>query len=163
MQKHIIVAIFAILILAMVAIFALMLDFGNSINSFIPLTSETKQESVKRSLPPSTWSGKLAKVKTRDYHFPVNDLFIQIDIEKIKHKPKRKPKQTYQLLVDETNRYSLFCIRKTLENLSLPFIIVQDKKKNYIIIDSDEDKKLKEVVKRLKKYNINSKIKKVTI
>lgn len=163
MQKYITIAIFAILAVAMIAIFVLILDFGDSINSFMPTNKQVKHDSKKKSLPPSTWSGKLAKVKTREYYFPVNDLFIQIDIKKLKKIPKREPKNSYQLVVDETNRYSLFCIRKTLENFSLPFIIVKDRDKNYIIIDSYDTDKLNRVVDRLKKYNINSKIKKVMI
>lgn len=163
MQKYITIAIFAILAVAMVAIFASILDFEDSMNPFVPTFNNVNLESEKEPLPPSTWSGKLAKVKTREYYFPVNDLFIQIDVQKIKKIPKRVPKKTYQLVVDETNRYSLFCIRKTLENFSLPFIIVQDREKNYIIIDSYDTDKLKRVVDRLKKYNINSKIKKVMI
>ncbi len=160
MQRKITIAIFAICIVALIAILSSMLSFD-----FKPETSMEKfpiKQKIKKSNPILSWKDKLAKVKTKDHYFAVNNLLIQIDFKKQDIKPKRIPKEAYQLLV-QNDRYSFFCVQKTLENFSLPFLIVKEKEKNYIIINSYDTDKIQKVVDTLKQYNINSKFKKVTI
>ncbi len=169
MQKKITIAIFALLSLALVAIFSFLLNSDEEVNigGFVAQIHHEADKTEKNKK--TSWSEKLAKVKTRDYYYPVNNLFVQIDLSKQnrQNKPsqtkKRKPKEVYRLMLDKNSRYSLFCVRQTLKRFSLPFIFVKEKNENFIIINSHDIQKMQEAINALEQYDIKSKIKKVAI
>ncbi len=161
MQKNITIAIFTILSMVLMAIFYFLLDFDDIIYTDDTLVQKTKKLEQTKNKP--SWNEKLAKVKTRDFYYPVNSLFIQINLKKKEIIKPRQPKESYRLLIDKNDRYSFFCIQKTLENFALPFIMIKEKDTNYIIINSYDTRKLQQVVDTLKQYNIKSNFKKVLI
>ncbi len=163
MQKKITIAIFAICFMALVVIISSVFSLNDDFKDTISIMEDNLKKEIKQKHIP-TWNEKLAKVKTQDYHFAINNLFIQIDLKKEKAKTTktRVPKIAYQLLVDN-DRYSSFCVQKTLESFSLPYLMVKQKDKNFIIINSYNTNKIQKAIDTLKQYNINSTLKKVTI
>ncbi len=159
MQKNILIAIFAILFLVIVAIFVLIFEFDKKQDGFV-FSKENHLEQEQKEPKANTWMHKLAKSNSLDYHFPVNDLLIKIDL-----KPNVKVSKTfytsYNLIIDNFDRYSMFCIKQVFDMFKTPYVIVNEKNKNTIIVQSENSNNLVNVVEELKKYDIKSKIKEV--
>ncbi len=159
MQKNILIAIFAILFLVIVAIFVFIFEFTkDNEGSFFLETKFVKKEDKKSKN--DTWTHKLAVSNSSDYHFPVNDLFVKIDLKQNFKIPKTFY-TSYLLVIDNYDRYSMFCIKQVLDMFSAPYIIVNEKNANSIVVQGVNIKNLAIIVEELKKYEIKSKIKEV--
>lgn len=163
MQKKILITIFAVLLLAIMVIFSFMLSVD------VPVVQENYptddislyKKHKKKPLP----------VYDKEYYYPVNDLFIRIDIKapiKVAKKKelrsenaKKEPIAIYRLVIKKDDRYSMFCVKQTLSYFSLPYIITKEKNNKEIIVDSQNVNGLHKIANELKRYNINSTIKKV--
>jgi len=66
--------------------------------------------------------------------------------------------RSFKLVIQNMDRYSLFCVMQTLQSFNLPFVITRDKMLPSIYIGSSSEKKLKNIEKKLKKYDIDSKV-----
>lgn len=169
MRKNILIAIFAISFMAIIAILFLIARGDENTQQIVSaLKSQIATKTSSKQTKP-TWTSELANVDKKNYQYPVNDLFMQINLnEKKQAKIAKKlsvpkAKESYKLVVDRSDRYSLFCIRETLKYFSLPYIIVKETGKSYIAVGSEDKNELQKVHERLKKYNIKSKIQKVQI
>jgi hypothetical protein len=154
MQKKILGVFFTLLF---VGIIGILYNFFNYADEAIV---ETKKyispidQQNKINPPTSSWIKGLAKSNKNRYEYPVNELFMQIDLHKY-IPPKVK---SYKLVISNIDRYSVFCVVQTLSNLNLPFVLSKDKNTPNISISSSSEKKLKKVTNRLKQYDIQSKI-----
>ncbi len=97
----------------------------------------------------------MAQVSTREYHFPVNELFIKLQPQQAK--PIKK--QVYQLVIEQSDKYSQFCIVQTLNSFSFPFTLIRDKAENRIYVQAQNPQNLNAVVEKLKEYSIESSVK----
>lgn len=104
-----------------------------------------------------TWTQELAVSNSAKFTFPVNELFMQIDLKKYVP-PKVK---FFRLIVDKTDRYSLFCILQTLSSFNLPFVLEKESKYPNVYVTSKSKQSLIKIVSRLKEYDIESKIEEV--
>ncbi len=154
MQKKVTIALFVLLIIVLgVVLFSLLDDEGNSVQ----IDSEYLSPSLKKSektLQDRTWAELLANSKESKFSFPVNELYMQIDLKKY-IPPKIK---SYRLVVDRADRYSIFCIVQTLSQMDLPYVVEKRDSKPTIYVGSKTENSLKSVVKKLKDYDIESKI-----
>ncbi len=159
MQKNILIATFVTLVVALVAVFVLIFEFSGASEVFNVFKQESTENSVivRKS---NGWADKLASVNSKDYYLPVNDLFIKIDL-KINKKSEKSFYTSYNLIIQDHDRYSLFCIKQVLDLFALPYIMVSEKNRHNIIIQSQNKKSLTPITKELLKYNINSKIEEV--
>lgn len=82
---------------------------------------------------------------------------MQIDLKKYVP-PKVK---FFRLIVDKTDRYSLFCILQTLSSFNLPFVLEKESKYPNVYVTSKSKQSLIKIVSRLKEYDIESKIEEV--
>jgi hypothetical protein len=64
----------------------------------------------------------------------------------------------FRLVVDRTDRYSLFCILQTLSSFNLPFVLSKQTQYPTVYVTSKTKESLDSVIKRLKEYEIESKI-----
>lgn len=154
MQKKVTIALFALLIVALSMVLLNLLNEEVSsvqIDAQYLSPSQKKSEEVKKE---RTWSQSLAGVKETKFSFPVNELYMQIDLKKY-IPPKVK---SYRLIVDRADRYSLFCIVQTLSQMNLPYVVEKKDKTPIIFVGSKTKNSLKSVVSRLKDYDIESKI-----
>lgn len=158
MQKKILIAIFAILSMALVATFVLIFQFGDSHGSEDFLNPEPSKNLTKEK-ESEGWTKKLANVNRANYHFPVNDLFIKIDLKQ--KKDEKSVFVSYELVVEDFSRYSLFCVRQVLHSSPLSYIVMTQKDKQSIVIKSTNKNSLDKISEQLKKYEVKSKIKEV--
>jgi len=154
MQKKVTLALFAILVIALGFILNnLLKDNNSSIQIDAKYLSPSQTKSVK-IVKHKTWSQELANSKDAKFSFPVNELYMQIDLKKY-IPPKVK---SFRLVVDRVDRYSLFCIVQTLSSMNLPFVVDKNEKVPMIYVGSKTKNSLKSVVEKLKNYDIKSKI-----
>ncbi|MDX1809018.1 MAG: hypothetical protein R3331_05725 [Sulfurospirillaceae bacterium] len=160
MQKKILGVFFTILLLGVLGI---LYNFFNYTDNQVV---EYKQypSPIKKSKTVSVtklWIDSLAKSSDLKYSYPVNELFMQIDLQKkIPNKKdlKIKKPKSYKLVINHVDSYSVFCVVQTLSNLNVPFVLSKDKYSPHISIVSRDNKKLERIVKELTKYQIKSKI-----
>jgi hypothetical protein len=154
MQKKVTLALFTLLI---VVLGMVLLNLLNDESGSIHIEAEYLSPSQKKSeevLKSRTWSEALASSKDSKFSFPVNELYMQIDLKKY-IPPKVK---SYRLVVDRTDRYSLFCIVQTLSQMNLPYVVEKRDRVPIIYVGSKTENSLKNVVQKLKDYDIESKI-----
>jgi hypothetical protein len=154
MQKKVLIALFSLLsiLLSVVLINLLNTDGSNIvINTKYPSPSQT---SNKLEFAKTSWVEEMANSKDSKFSFPVNELFMQIDLKTyIPAKIK-----SFRLVIDRSDRYSLFCVVQTLSSMDLPYVLEKKNKISSIYVGSKTKKSLDKVVDTLKGYDINSKI-----
>jgi hypothetical protein len=154
MQKKILGVFFTLLF---VGIIGILYNFFNYADDTIVQTkkyiSPIEQKNKPKQLS-SSWIKGLAKSNKNRYEYPVNELFMQIDLHKY-IPPKVK---SYKLVISNVDRYSVFCVVQTLSSLNLPFVLSKGKNSPSVSISSSDNKVLKKVTRKLKKYDIKSKI-----
>jgi hypothetical protein len=126
----------------------------NSNDEFIesePLTfkNEKPQKKTKK-----VWLDHFSKSQRLGYFYPVNEVYIKIDLnEKIVNSTR------YKLYAPDLDPYQLFCLREELKQHELKYYLKQDKKGVELIIFSKNINKLNSLVKTLKNYQISAYIK----
>ena len=154
MQKKILGVFFIVLLFVVIGILYSFFNYtDNNIEEtkeyLSPIEKIQKTEKLDKS-----WIDKLETSKKSKYAYPVNELFMHIDLQKnIQAKTK-----LYKLVIQNIDRYSLFCIMQTLQNFNSPFVVSKQKFAPIIYLGSDNDKKLKIIKRKLKEYDIDSKI-----
>lgn len=159
MQKNILIAIFVILLVAILAIFILIFRFDGKEN-IVELTPIQTPLKKTEEVQQKDWAAKLANVDKSSYYYAVNDLFIQIDLKQ-QYKRETPLFILYNLVIDDADRYSMFCIKQVLSLYSLPYIVSSLKEKREIVVQSVDKNSLENISNELKKYNIQSKIREV--
>jgi len=154
MQKKVTIALFALLVVALGMVLSNLLNEETSsvhIDAKYLSPSQKKSEEILKS---KTWSQALASTNETKFSFPVNELYMQIDLKKY-IPPKVK---SYRLVVDRADRYSLFCIVQTLSQMNLPYVVEKRDKVPTIYVGSKTQNSLSSIVEKLKDYDIESKI-----
>jgi hypothetical protein len=155
MQTKVLLGLFGVIIVILGVFLMNLLNFDETKvhvgKEYLSPLDTNKQEI---SFQEKTWAGELALSKSAQFTFPVNELFMQIDLKKYVP-PKVK---FFQLVVDKTDRYSLFCILQTLSSFNLPFVLEKEAKYPNVYVTSKTKEPLKKMIKRLKEYDIDSKI-----
>ncbi|WP_245600563.1 hypothetical protein [Sulfurospirillum arcachonense] len=147
----------ALFVLLIITLGMVLINLLSEDNNSVQISAEYLSPSLKknRELPKNkTWTQELAKSKETKFTFPVNELFMQIDLKSYVP-PKVK---SFRLVVNRADRYSLFCIVQTLSSMNLPYVVDKKNKTPEIYVSSKTENSLKKVVKRLEDYDIKSKI-----
>ena len=157
MQKKIHISFFTILALVVCGVFVWLYNFANEY-SFKEIEYKLqKKQTTPEKVVEDTWANKMVKTSSQGFHFPVNELFIHLDLRDIA--PEKE--KSFQLIINRSDRYSQFCIMQTLSSFSLPYSMVKDKQEQSIYVGGDNKKVLEDVVEKLKMYDIESEIKEV--
>ena len=154
MQKKVTLVLFALIIIILGWVLINLLNDDNNniqIDAKYLSPSQIKSEEILKN---KTWTEELASSKDSKFSFPVNELYMQIDLKQYVP-PKVK---SFRLIVDRADRYSLFCIVQTLLSMDLPFVVDKKNKIPIIHVSSKTEDSLKGVVEKLKDYDIESKI-----
>jgi len=141
-----------------VSVFIFVLFFIYSINANISVQKPQPLEfnsTIEDQEAQALWLNHLSKAQKKGYYFPVNEVYIETELVA---KPKKQ--QHYQLLVEEIDPYSVFCIKQELQRFHIPYYFRKSGKKLTFIVESPNQQKLKSLVKVLKKYQIKAKISK---
>ncbi|MDD3324157.1 MAG: hypothetical protein PHN38_03420 [Sulfurospirillaceae bacterium] len=154
MQTKILGTFFTIIFVGILVLFYKLLNQSDEPRvEFTEYLSPSKK-TIKKAPEDAMWVKELAQKDNKEFSFPVNELFMQIDLrESISRKIK-----SYKLVIDKADTYSLFCIVQTLSTFDLPYVIVKEQKAPMIYLSDKSDTVLKKIVVELEKYDIKSKI-----
>ncbi len=101
------------------------------------------------------WLNHLAGTKKKGYYFPVDEVYIKTDL--VKFTPPQKP---YELVVNDLDPYQTFCLREELKRHNVRYFFKKSKEETKLLVYSKSLKKLNDLIKVLKKYQIEAKIQK---
>ena len=128
-----------------------------SINSSVeqvdnkPLSLE---DNVTQTKPESIWLNHFSKTERLGYSYPVNEVYVKIDLDE-----KIIKTITYRLQASVLDPYQIFCLKEELRRHKLKYYLNQDEKKMELFIYSQNVNKLNALVKILKNYQISATVK----
>jgi len=157
MQKKVLGALFLLLFAGVGFLLTKLLHNGVDADVEVAKYESPKMPEIKQETSQNIWIKEMAHKDTREFVFPVNELFMQIDAYGQKGSSVGKLK-SFRLVIDRADRYSLFCIVQTLTALHLPYMVIKEDKIPTIYIEEKSEKQLQNVVLELEKYDIKSKI-----
>lgn len=103
--------------------------------------------------PEKDWLNHFSKTEELGYSYPVNEVFIQVDLnEKTENKP------VYKLSAPLLDPYQLFCLKEELKQHQLKYYLKKDKSGAELLIYSSDRDKLNSLVEVLKNYEISAKV-----
>lgn len=157
MQKKVLGALFLLLFVGVGFFLYRLLHQNGDVAIEVAKYESPKKQEIKQETSEKVWIKEMAHKDAREFVFPVNELFMQIDSFGQKNGSASKLK-SFRLVIDRVDRYSLFCIIQTLTSLHLPYMVVKEDKVPLIYIEEKSEKQLNQVVLELEKYDIKSKI-----
>ena len=157
MQKKVLGALFLLLFLGVGFFLSKLLHQEVDVNAEDTKYESPKKQEIKQEISQKVWIKEMAHQDAREFIFPVNELFMQIDAYGQKSGTGSKLKLV-RLVIDRADRYSLFCIIQTLTSLHLPYMVIKEDKVPIIYIEEKSEKQLDKVVLELVTYDIKSKI-----
>ena len=116
-----------------------------------PLTIGTELTEVK---PEKNWLNHFSESERRGYFYPVNEVYIKVDLEE-----KITKTITYKLSAQLLDPYQLFCLKEELKSHKLKYYLKKDKTNVDLFIYSQNVDKLNNLVKVLKNYKISATVK----
>ena len=157
MQKKVLGGLFLLLFIGVGFFLSKLLHQEVDVNVEVARYEPYKTQEIKQETSQKAWIKEMAHKDAREFVFPVNELFMQIDAFGQKSGGVGKVK-SFRLVIDRADRYSLFCIIQTLTSLRLPYMVVKEDKVPLVYIEEKSEKQLENVVTELEKYDIKSKI-----
>lgn len=157
MQKRVLGGIFLLLFLGLGAFLYTLVTPKIDVKDDTASYESVKKPAVTPEPTERVWVKELAHKDAREFVYPVNELFMQIDQFGLKDAKGKKAK-SFRLVIDRADRYSLFCIIQTLNSLHLPYMVIKEGKIPTIYLEDKSEKQLENVVYALEKYDIKSKI-----
>ncbi len=155
MQKKVLVWVFASLFVIVVAVLYLLLQFANEESTlYATLAADEDKAKVKTNKRLTGWVQELAGIKAKEFSLPVNELYIKLNFKK----EASANKKNYKLIISDIDRYSLFCVLQILATNKISYTIVKDKEISLIYIKAKNRSILEKLVKKLKEYDIESRI-----
>ncbi|MBE0494969.1 MAG: hypothetical protein IBX45_01025 [Campylobacterales bacterium] len=155
MRKRILLSSFVLLSLFLAAVFIALIRFANQTTAQVAAVAPSEKQTPQPARQGGSWAQKMAQAAALDYHFPVNELFIKLELEEAK-----PPKEhIFQLVIERSDLYSHFCIMQTLQAFPFSYSVVKDRQGNVIYVNAQGKEMLDAVVKRLKEYDIESIVK----
>jgi hypothetical protein len=110
---------------------------------------QKKQEKV--------WLDHFSQTERLGYFYPVNEIYIQVDLEEKINKTILMYKM-YKLSASLLDPYQLFCLQEELKQHQLKYYLQKDKSGVELLIYSKDIDKLNSLVKVLKNYQISATI-----
>jgi hypothetical protein len=128
---------------------------------YLPFENEVNQKVDEKALDKiKFWVKEMANLKPKSYSYPVNDIFIEVEfLNNVSN--SLSSEKIYKLTVQKRDDTALFSVLQTLSDKNINYTIINDDKQFviYLVYISSENRKLlKDIVRELKTYGINSKI-----
>ena len=144
---------FAPLVAVGVAIFIIFFIISINSDDYVEIEPLKKQNEVSVVKPKKVWLEHFSKTQRKGYFYPVNEIFIQVDLD-----AKIQKKTIYKLSASLLDPYQLFCLKEELKQHKLRYYLQKDKNGVELLIYSKDKKKLDSLVRVLKNYQITAKI-----
>lgn len=103
--------------------------------------------------PKQSWLDYFSKTEKLGYFYPVNEVFIKIDLNE-----NIATRTVYKLSAQSLDPYQLFCLKEELRQHKLKYYLKQDKNGVELHIYSQDKEKLNSLVTVLKNYQISATI-----
>jgi hypothetical protein len=126
----------------------------NSNDEFIDIEPLTLEDNVTQKKPEQNWLNHLSKSERLGYFYPVNEVYIKVDLNEEIIKTI-----TYRLSAKLLDPYQLFCLKEELKQHGLKYYLQKDKSGVELLIYSQDVDKLKDLVKVLNNYKILASVK----
>jgi C-terminal processing protease CtpA/Prc len=110
--------------------------------------SEVVQQKSKK-----VWLNHFSKTERLGYFYPVNEAYIEIDLEE-----EIISNTIYKLSASLLDPYQLFCLKEELKQHKLRYYLKRDKNSIELLIYSKNIKKLNSLVRVLKNYQISAQV-----
>lgn len=139
-----------------VGVAAFIIFFLISINSneaSVSLPPLQHKSTVVAKEEKKVWLNHFSKTERLGYFYPVNEVFIQVDLNE-----KIASKTVYRLSASLLDPYQLFCLKEELKQHKLKYYLKRDKSGVELLIYSKNRDKLNSLVKVLKNYQISAKV-----
>ena len=138
-----------------VAIFIITFLFSiNSEDRYIDATKLSLPNKVETKKVTRNWLNHFADTKKLGYSYPVNEVYIKVDLNE-----KIIKTITYKLSASLLDPYQLFCLKEELNNHKLKYDLEKKSDKVDLVIYSKNKRKLDSLVNVLKNYQIVAAIK----
>jgi hypothetical protein len=111
------------------------------------------EKKVHPSKPEKLWLNHLSKTKKEGYFYPVNEIYLKVDLDE-----KITKTITYKLSAYIKDPYQLFCLKEELKNHGLKYFLKKDRSGLELLIYSQNVDKLHSLVAVLKNYKISAHI-----
>lgn len=99
------------------------------------------------------WNKSLSNKQVAANRPIVNELYITLDLQDVYDLSKKK---YYKLDIDKNDSFSMFCVKKALENNNLKYFLIKNKKESQIIVDVQDHSMLHMLVDELSDNQIKS-------
>ncbi|MDQ1244013.1 MAG: hypothetical protein QG565_353 [Campylobacterota bacterium] len=125
----------------------------NSNETNINLSPLEHKSSTVVEEPKKGWLNHFSKSEKLGYFYPVNEVFIQVDLNE-----KIVSETIYKLSAPILDPYQLFCLKEELKQHQLKYYLKKDKSGAELLIFSKDREKLNSLVEVLKNYQISANV-----
>lgn len=133
-----------------IVFFLISINTHEKISESQPFVLKTEVVSEK---PQQTWLDNFSQTEKLGYFYPVNEVFIKLDLSE-----KIIKETTYKLSASLLDPYQVFCLKEELKRHTLRYYLKQDDKGVELLIFSTDKEKLNLLVDVLKNYQISARI-----
>lgn len=99
------------------------------------------------------WLDRLAKNERQGYFYPVNEIYVELDLDQRLVNEKR-----HRLTARLRDPYQLFCLKQELREHKLHYTLKNEDKGADLLVYSKDEAKIKAFLLSLKKYQITATI-----
>lgn len=161
MRKYLFLGVLLLLFVGFFGVFFYEFSRLNSgIESAFNVSQNEDEPRLEQNLSPKkpTWQENLAKLAPKPYTPAIErfSMHFEVDVE-----PLRPKSRYFQLVIDRNDMYSLFCLRQSLENSHIKYNLTRTSKATEIFLQTPNKSEVENLVKTLKKYDINAKFEEV--
>ncbi len=146
------IPVIAIAVTILVALFLLQINQNEPIATN-QLISTDKKNPKSPEIIDNVWLDRFSKSEKDGYFYPVNEIFITLDLNK--HIVKEK---AFILSVLIKDQYQIFCLQEELKQRDLRYFLKKVRQGTELLIYSKDQNQLQSLVKALKSYKIKAKI-----
>ncbi len=102
---------------------------------------------------PSKWLSHFSKSEQNGYYYPVNEIYIDLDLNE-----QIAGMKTYQLDTPISDSYKLFCLQEVLREYNVRYFLDKNEEDTKLLIYANDESKFNLLVNALKTYDISAKI-----
>lgn len=160
-RKYTLIGLLSSFLLILLAVlFILIWEFRKDTDLIPQFIKDEPTENIPLFNPDEnlTWQEELAKWPVRNYSPAAEEFNMYFDADT---STLREKKKYFQLIIDENDVYSMFCLRQTLNSFKIKYFLLNSGKSPEIFLDTNDSNLLEDIINELKKYQINTQVKEV--
>ena len=146
------IPIIAIVVTVLVVLFLVQINTNEPVAAKRLLSSNTTTTATPEATQ-SAWMDRFSQSEQEGYFYPVNEIFITLDLHR--HRVKEK---AFTLSALIKNQYQLFCLQEELKQRGFRYFLKKVRKGTELVVYSKDQHQLQSLVKALKSYKIRAKI-----